>query len=70
MTKLLCPDCGSPLDLFDGIVGRSRTWIASLDRDSPAPLYTDEVQRKAQVVTCSGCEFAATVASLLKIGAS
>jgi hypothetical protein len=66
MTKLLCPDCGSPLDLFDGIVARPRTWVVSLDRDAAVPLHIDEVQRRAQMVTCSGCEYAATVTAFLK----
>lgn len=69
MEHLTCPmpNCGAPLDLFEGVVGRQRTYPV-VDRGELLrgfPLLTGEVTRTEQVVTCSRCEFAETTKRLL-----
>lgn len=64
MTSLTCPACGSALDLFAGVVSRQRTYPLTLLRDETV-LVVDRVEHTAQVVTCSGCEFASTVKDVL-----
>lgn len=60
MPSLSCPDCGSALDVFQGVVSRQRTYPLTLATNHGVEpvLVVDRVERKAQIVACSGCEWA------------
>lgn len=63
MPNLTCPMCDGPLDLVRGPVSRQRTYPLTLLRDNTV-MVVDRVERTADFVACSRCEYAETVAGV------
>jgi len=72
MHSLHCPDCSAPLDHFQAVVATPRLIPAVLVHDGQTILLREEpkaahvpLPAPVDVVTCSRCEFGATVADVL-----